>query len=96
MLLLISEVSLGAVQSGLPWSTAKGYDGFCPISDLIPRGQIPNPDDVELWLEVNGQARQRASTRHMILKTAPLISYISRIFTLEPGDVILTGARRVI
>lgn len=70
---------------------AKGYDGFCPISDIIPKARIPNPDDVEVWLDVNGQPRQRSSTADMIHKVAPLISYASHIFTLEPGDVILTG-----
>jgi acylpyruvate hydrolase len=78
-------------QAGLPWSVCKGWDGFCPISDVIPKASIPAPDDVELWLDVNGRGRQRARTSDMIFNTGFLVSYISHIFTLEPGDVILTG-----
>lgn len=126
---------------------AKGQDYFCPISQLIPKAKIPNPDDVGLWLkvrlikaldfregscakahlvlmcgwscpcwldfntiiikhkppspvllclrQVNGETRQQSSTKHMIRKTASLISYISHLFTLEPGDVILTGKSRL-
>ncbi len=80
-----------AKKAGLPWTRAKGQDYFCPISDIIPKAQIPDPDNVGLWLKVNEEARQRSNTKHMIHRTAFLISHISRFFTLEPGDVILTG-----
>jgi acylpyruvate hydrolase len=78
-------------QAGLPWSVAKGWDGFCPISRVLPTSAIPNPDKVDLWLKINGATRQHSNTSNMIHNCAFLISYISHIFTLEPGDVILTG-----
>ena len=70
---------------------SKGYDGFCPISNEIPKSKIANPDYGEIYLNVNGKQRQRGNTKDMIFDTATMISYISHIFTLEPGDTILTG-----
>lgn len=78
-------------QAGYPWSVSKGYDGFCPISNEIPKIKIPNPDNTEIYLNVNGKQRQRGNTNGMIFNTSTIISYISHIFTLEPGDVILSG-----
>ena len=69
----------------------RSFDGSCPISGFIP---ISNPNDlqnVQLSLEINGEVRQEGSTRDMITPILPLISYMSRFFTLRAGDVILTG-----
>ena len=79
-----------AKMKGHPWSVAKGYDTFCPVSDFIPSEQI-DCSDCTLWLSVDGQERQRGSTRDMIFPVPHLLSYISSIFTLEPGDLVLTG-----
>ena len=57
----------------------------------MPKTQIPDPHNVELWCEVNGEPRQRQSTKDMIFSVPYLISYISQYFTLEPNDMILTG-----
>jgi len=80
-----------AKSKGLPWTTAKGYDTFCPISDFIPKKDLPAPDNVVLWLTVDDQPRQRGSTKNMIFKIPRLIAHISSIMSLEEGDVILTG-----
>ena len=80
-----------AKKQGLPWTVAKGQDYFCPISNMLPKAQIPDPDNVGIWLRVNDEPRQRSNTKHMVHRTDFLISYISHLFTLEPGDVILTG-----
>ncbi|CAK8672110.1 oxaloacetate tautomerase fahd-1, mitochondrial-like [Clavelina lepadiformis] len=80
-----------AKKQGKPWSFAKGFDTACPISSLIPRGDIVNPDDVGLWLKVNGVEKQNGSTKDMIFNIPSLISYISHVMTLERGDVVLTG-----
>ena len=61
-------------------------------SIAIPsQSSIPNPHDVELWLKVNSEDRQRGSTRHMIFDIPTLVAAVSQYFTLQRGDVILTG-----
>jgi len=85
------ELQNEAKKAGAPWSVAKGMDTFCPVSELIPKDLIPDPRRVELWLKVDGQLRQKGNTSDMIFKIPYLISYISTLFTLETGDLILTG-----
>lgn len=80
-----------AKKKGLPWSIAKGFDTFLPISDYISKSLIPDPHDVELYLTVNDEVRQRDSTGLMLFKIPRQLSEISRIMTLEEGDVVLTG-----
>ena len=84
------NLQLDAKKNGWPWSNAKGYDTFCPISDFIEKENI-NPSDTCLWLKVDEEMKQNGNTRDMIFSIPFLISYISNIFTLEGGDVILTG-----
>lgn len=57
----------------------------------IPKKQVPNHSNLELWLEVDGQLRQKGNTSDMIFSIPTLISYISTIMTLNEGDIILTG-----
>ncbi|RZC94068.1 hypothetical protein C5167_016365 [Papaver somniferum] len=85
------EIQSNAKASGLPWTVAKGQDTFTPISSVLPKSMVPNPDDLELWLKVDGESRQKGSTKDMIFKIPFLVSYISSIMTLLEGDVILTG-----
>uniref|UniRef100_A0A8D9BDH0 oxaloacetate tautomerase n=1 Tax=Cacopsylla melanoneura TaxID=428564 RepID=A0A8D9BDH0_9HEMI len=80
-----------ARETGLPWTIGKGFDTACPVSLFIPAHEIRDPDDVPLWLSVNGEERQKSSTGDMLFKTGELISYISRHMTLEPYDLVLTG-----
>lgn len=80
-----------AKKKGLPWSIAKGFDTFLPISDYISKSLIPDPHDVELYLNVNDEVRQSDSTGLMLFKIPRQLSEISRIMTLEKGDVVLTG-----
>ena len=75
----------------LPWTIAKGFDTACPVSSFITLDRIPDPQNVDLWLKVNGEIRQSANTKDMIFSVPYLISWISDYFTLEPGDLILTG-----
>ena len=79
-----------AKKKGHPWSVAKGYDTFCPVSGFIEADKIAL-EDCKLWLKVNGEMKQNGSTKDMIYSVPQLISYISGIFTLEAGDVIITG-----
>ncbi|KAE8578915.1 hypothetical protein XENTR_v10023825 [Xenopus tropicalis] len=78
-------------KKGLPWTLAKAFDTSCPVSDLIPKEKIQDPGNVSIWLKVNGSLRQEGNTSAMIFPVPFLISYISKIITLEEGDLILTG-----
>ena len=76
---------------GLPWEIAKGFDTSCPLSDFVPVGVVADPHALNLKLAVNGEVRQDGSSSDMINRIPQIIAHISAIFTLEPGDVILTG-----
>ncbi|HEX9841483.1 MAG TPA: fumarylacetoacetate hydrolase family protein, partial [bacterium] len=78
-------------EKGHPWEIAKGFDGSCPISPFVPASQVPNPQDILVRMKVNGQMRHNDSTKLMIWKIAELIADATRYFTLEPGDIVLTG-----
>ncbi|KAF9153349.1 hypothetical protein BGX20_004946 [Mortierella sp. AD010] len=80
-----------AKTQGLPWSTAKGYDTFTPIGELISKDQIPDTNNVDLSLKIDGVTKQNGNTRDMIFKIPNLIEYVSSIMKLQEGDVILTG-----
>ncbi|EGD83105.1 fumarylacetoacetate hydrolase domain-containing protein 1 [Salpingoeca rosetta] len=80
-----------AKEKGHPWSVAKGYDTFCPISDVVAKERVADPSNVRLWCSVDGEMRQDGNTKDMIFSIPTLISYISRIFTLQRGDLVLTG-----
>ncbi|KAK3824605.1 MAG: hypothetical protein J3Q66DRAFT_435861 [Benniella sp.] len=80
-----------AKKQGLPWSAAKGYDTFTPIGDFISKDQIPDTNNVDLLLKIDGVTKQNGNTRDMIFKVPNLIEYVSSIMKLQEGDVILTG-----
>jgi 2-keto-4-pentenoate hydratase/2-oxohepta-3-ene-1,7-dioic acid hydratase in catechol pathway len=74
------------------WTRGKGFDTFCPLGPWIVSGLGDSEiSHLELACRVNGELRQQASTSRMVFSPAFLIAYISRVMTLEPGDVILTG-----
>jgi 2-keto-4-pentenoate hydratase/2-oxohepta-3-ene-1,7-dioic acid hydratase in catechol pathway len=72
------------------YARAKGFDTFCPLGPWLET-EIPDPQALEITLRVNGEVRQHGPTSDMIFPVADLIAFISRIMTLEPGDVITTG-----
>jgi len=76
---------------GLPWSMAKGFDTSCPLSGFIPSGQITDPQALQLSLYVNDELRQQGNSAEMIHSIPDLISAASTIFSLEEGDILLTG-----
>ncbi|TVY35327.1 putative hydrolase [Lachnellula occidentalis] len=80
-----------AKKKGLPWSIAKGFDTFLPVSEIIAKSAIPDPHKVELYLNVNGKSRQADSTELMLFRIPRILSDISKVMTLEKGDIILTG-----
>lgn len=78
-------------QKGHPWDKAKGFDGACPASAFVDRSQVGDLQNLELRLTLNGEVKQASNTSHMITPVLPLIAYISKFFTLMPGDIVLTG-----
>jgi len=76
---------------GLPWEIAKGFDSACPLSDFVPASTVADPHNLRLRLSVNGTLRQEGCTCDMIHRIPQIIAHVSAIFTLGPGDVILTG-----
>lgn len=74
-----------------PWLLGKGFDTATPISDLIPKCEIPDPNNVRLWLKVDGEMKQDGNTCDMIYKIPHLISFVSCYMSLEEGDLLLTG-----
>jgi 2-keto-4-pentenoate hydratase/2-oxohepta-3-ene-1,7-dioic acid hydratase in catechol pathway len=90
----INDLSERAYQleRGGTWDKGKGCDTFGPLGPwLVTRDEVPNPQKLGLWLEVNGQRVQTGSTRTMIFGVAKIVSYLSQFMTLMPGDVITTG-----
>jgi 2-keto-4-pentenoate hydratase/2-oxohepta-3-ene-1,7-dioic acid hydratase in catechol pathway len=80
------------IERGGTWDKGKGCDSFGPLGPwLVTRDEVADPQDLSMWLEVNGKRFQDGSTRTMIFGVAHLVSYISRFMTLLPGDVISTG-----
>jgi len=80
------------IERGGTWDKGKGCDTFGPIGPwLVTRDEVPNPQKLEMWLDVNGKRMQTGSTKTMIFSVAKIVSYVSQFMTLEPGDVITTG-----
>lgn len=79
-----------AKEKGHPWSVAKGFDTFAPVSTFIPAHEI-DFSNTDIQLSVNGITRQSGNTRDMLFTIPKLIAYLSTIFTLNEGDLIFTG-----
>src|SRR5690606_20671484 len=89
-----NDVSERAFQSerGGQWTKGKSHETFGPIGPwLVTRDEVPNPQALDLWLEVDGVRRQNGSTKNMLFGVATIISYLSQFMTLLPGDLIMTG-----
>ena len=77
---------------GGQWDRGKGCDTFGPVGPwLVTTDEISDPQALDLWLDVNGEKRQRGNTRTMIFPVAQLVSFVSHFMTLLPGDIITTG-----
>ena len=80
------------LERGSQWDKGKGCDTFGPIGPwMVTTDEVPDPQNLTMWLEVNGKRHQNGSTRTMIFGVAHLVSYISEFMTLFPGDLITTG-----
>jgi len=91
---LSNDVSERAFQleRGGQWDKGKGCDTFGPLGPwLVTKEEIPNPQKLAMWLDVNGQRMQTGNTKTMIFSVAKIVSHLSEYMTLMPGDVIITG-----
>ncbi len=89
-----NDVSERSLQKGGPgeWIKAKSYDSFGPLGPwLVTTDEIPDPQNLELTMDLNGERMQTGNTSTMIFPVAELVSYISKYMTLMPGDVVITG-----
>lgn len=75
----------------LPWTSVKGFDTFCPVSEFVPKELVKNPHKLELWFKVNGVDRQRESTELMLNQIPEMVRHCSGIMRFEKGDLLLTG-----
>lgn len=82
-----------AKKAGKPWTKAKGWDTSCPVSELVPVELVPDPTALNMWLKINDEPepRQAGTPANMIFTVPQLISAVSHVHTLEPGDLLLTG-----
>ena len=80
------------IERGGQWDKGKGFDTFGPLGPwLVTRDEVPDPQALDLWLEVDGHRYQNGNTRTMVFGVAQLVAYLSRCMSLQPGDVISTG-----
>ena len=87
----VSEREFQTKRSG-QWTKGKSHDTFGPIGPwLVTRDEIPDPQDLAMWLEVDGHRYQDGSTRTMVYRVPFLVSYLSQFMSLKPGDIISTG-----
>jgi 2,4-diketo-3-deoxy-L-fuconate hydrolase len=87
----VSERDYQLNRSGT-WDKGKGFDSFGPLGPwLVTADEVPDPQQLDLWLEVDGQRMQNGNTRTMVYQVPFLVSYLSRFMSLQPGDAITTG-----
>ncbi len=80
------------IERGGQWIKGKSADTFAPIGPwLVTRDEIPDPQNLKMWLDVDGTRRQEGSSQNMIFGVCSLVSYISQFMSLQPGDIIPTG-----
>mgnify|MGYP001375349339 CR=1 FL=1 len=75
-----------------PWTRGKGCDTFCPVGPyLVTKDEISRPQNLSIWLKLNGKKVQNGNTKTMVFNIKQLVSYVSHFMTLFPGDIIATG-----
>ncbi|MBS9403888.1 fumarylacetoacetate hydrolase family protein [Halomonas sp. TRM85114] len=89
--LTLRDVQSRLKEKGHPWEIAKSFDGACPLSAFLPLAQVPNWSAISFTLEVDGEPRQKGEGADMLFPVSTLVAEMSRHFTLQPGDVVLTG-----
>ena len=88
----VSEREVQLERGGGQWDKGKGHDTFGPIGPwLVTADEVPDPQALDLWLDVDGHRFQNGNTRTMVFGVAQLVSHLSRFMSLQPGDIISTG-----
>jgi fumarylpyruvate hydrolase len=85
------DLQFAAREQGRPWDVAKGFDASAPVSAIRPAAEVGHPERAAIWLEVNGETRQRANLSEMIWSVPEIVAELSTYFELRPGDLIFTG-----
>jgi fumarylpyruvate hydrolase len=80
-----------AKKMGRPWEVGKAFEASAPCGPLVPASEIGHPAEGEVLLKVNGDVRQKGDLNQLIWKVPEMISYLSGLFALQPGDIIMTG-----
>ena len=80
-----------AKKAGRPWEVGKAFDASAPCTEVVPAATIGHPSSGAIWVKVNGQMRQNGDLNEMIWKVPEMISYLSGLFRLQPGDLIFSG-----
>lgn len=78
-------------KAGRPWEIGKAFEHSAPMGEIVPASLIGHPENGAIWLKVNGEIRQQGDLNHMIWKVPEMISYLSGLFELQPGDLIMSG-----
>jgi fumarylpyruvate hydrolase len=78
-------------EMGRPWEIGKSFDRSAPLGPIHPAASVGHFDTGEIWLTVNGATKQKSNITHLIWSVAETVAYLSRLFRLEPGDLIFTG-----
>lgn len=89
--LTLRDVQATLKEKGHPWERAKAFDGACPVSEFMSADQFTNWSNIPLQLTRNGHVQQDGNSAEMLFPILPLLAHISQSFTLNPGDIVLTG-----
>jgi fumarylpyruvate hydrolase len=85
------DLQFSAREQGRPWDVSKGFDASAPVSAIRLASDMGHPAGGAIWLEVNGETRQRANLSEMIWSVSEIVAELSTYFDLRPGDLIFTG-----
>lgn len=85
------DIQTNAKAAGLPWAVAKGFDDAATVSEFVPTASIRDWGTLTFEMALNGQTRQRGDIRHMLYNVPFIVAHLSRIFTLQAGDLVFTG-----
>ena len=85
------DLQLAARDRGRPWEPGKAFDDSAPISAIHPVSEVGHPHAGRIWLKVNGEVRQDADLRQLVWSVPEQIAHLSRLYALQPGDLIFTG-----
>jgi fumarylpyruvate hydrolase len=80
-----------AKKLGRPWEVGKAFEYSAPCTEIVPASAIGHPESGAVWLTVNGELRQEGDLNQLIWKVPEVVSYLSGLFTLQPGDLIFSG-----